>query len=287
MGMSCTERTFTFSCSGEALLAILAEPEASGQTGVLIVVGGPQYRVGSHRQFVLLSRALADAGFPVLRFDSRGMGDSTGVFGGFEQIDEDIAAAIDVFFENCPQVERIVVWGLCDAASASLLYWDATHDERVCGLVLLNPWVRSEATLAKTHIKHYYGQRLLQADFWRKMLTGKLGFSSSLKGFISSVLNARQQGKKVVDGKKLPFQEKMARGLERFSGPALFVLSGNDFTAKEFLGALKTEPLWNAIQQRSHVEMVHVDDADHTFSSAVWRNAVATSVTDWLRRRFN
>jgi alpha/beta superfamily hydrolase len=45
---------------------------------VLVIVGGPQYRAGSHRQFTLLARSLAEQGFAVLRFDYRGMGDSTG-----------------------------------------------------------------------------------------------------------------------------------------------------------------------------------------------------------------
>jgi len=51
---------------------------AAADTGVLIVVGGPQYRVGSHRQFVMLARFLADHGVPCMRFDYRGMGDVSG-----------------------------------------------------------------------------------------------------------------------------------------------------------------------------------------------------------------
>ena len=39
---------------------------------MVIVVGGPQYRAGSHRQFTLLARHIAAAGYPVLRFDARG-----------------------------------------------------------------------------------------------------------------------------------------------------------------------------------------------------------------------
>ena len=61
--MNYTEQTTAFACAGETLLGILAEPQTPAHTGVVVVVGGPQYRVGSHRQFVLLSRALAAAGF--------------------------------------------------------------------------------------------------------------------------------------------------------------------------------------------------------------------------------
>ena len=62
-----------------------------------------------------------------MRFDFRGMGDSTGELRDFEEVNEDIGAAINAFQAHCPQLERIVLWGLCDAASASLLYWDSTR----------------------------------------------------------------------------------------------------------------------------------------------------------------
>ena len=72
--MNYTEETTVFACAGDTLMGILAKPETPADTGVIVIVGGPQYRVGSHRQFVLLSRALAAAGYAVLRFDYRGMG---------------------------------------------------------------------------------------------------------------------------------------------------------------------------------------------------------------------
>ena len=63
------ERPVQFSCGTDRLLGILHPGAPDSERGVLVVVGGPQYRVGSHRQFVLLARALAAAGIPVLRFD--------------------------------------------------------------------------------------------------------------------------------------------------------------------------------------------------------------------------
>ena len=63
------EEAFFFDCDGDALLGVLARPAEPSAVGVVIVVGGPQYRVGSHRHFVLLARRLATAGHPTLRFD--------------------------------------------------------------------------------------------------------------------------------------------------------------------------------------------------------------------------
>ncbi len=142
--MSIVQRhALAFSCEGERLYGVLDLPARAHKRGVLVVVGGPQYRAGSHRQFTLLARTLADQGIAAMRFDYRGMGDSEGEPRSFESIDADLRAAIDTFFREAPGLEEVVLWGLCDAASAALLY--AATDARVAGLVLLNPWVRTES----------------------------------------------------------------------------------------------------------------------------------------------
>jgi len=90
-------RPVEFSCEGDLLSGILHSGAADARTGVVIVVGGPQTRIGSHRQFLLLANALAAAGHPCLRFDYRGMGDSEGEPRDFEAVDADIRAAVDAF----------------------------------------------------------------------------------------------------------------------------------------------------------------------------------------------
>lgn len=282
--MNFVEQAFIFPCAGEKLLGIVALPESPSATGVLLMVGGPQYRVGSHRQFLLLSRALAEAGYTVMRFDYRGMGDSTGGFRDFDAVNDDVAAAIDVFQAKCPLIKQVVLWGLCDAASANLLYWDATQDERVGGMVLLNPWARSEATLAKTHIKHYYGQRLLQTEFWTKLLTGKLGIWRALRDFTTSLIYTRHF---VAGNEELlasPFRQRMMRAFESFPGPLLLILSGNDYTAKEFLQACQdSEPAQRALRGK-HLTRFDLAMADHTFSSREWRQSVEAETLIWLQK---
>ena len=71
--MNFEERALSLRCNDSWMYGILSLPEQAASRGVLIVVGGPQYRVGSHRQFTLLARHLASLRIPVLRFDCRGM----------------------------------------------------------------------------------------------------------------------------------------------------------------------------------------------------------------------
>lgn len=279
--MNFAEETVRFDCENETLFGILArpeQPEKLSDLGIVIVVGGPQTRVGSHRQFVLLARALAAAGYPVLRFDVRGMGDSTGAQRSFEAVSPDIGAAIDILQAACPNVRRIVLWGLCDAASAALLYCDETRDLRIAGLCLLNPWVRSEATLAKTQVKHYYGQRLLQMEFWVKLLSGRLNIIRSVAELLRKLGQATAKTEP-----HLGFQERMARGWKNFTGPILLILSGNDYTAKEFLEYGASANSWHGLLEQVGVTRFDLPNADHTFSSQEWRDTVAETCLKWLK----
>ena len=160
------------------MVGILSLPEAPGPRGVLVVTGGPQYRVGSHRQFTLLAAALAARGLPVLRFDLRGMGDSEGSARDYRAAGPDIAGALAQFFAAVPSLREVVLWGLCDGATAAACH--APRDARVQALVLLNPWVRSEAGLARATLRHYYLPRLLQASFWRKLARGGVRLGASV-----------------------------------------------------------------------------------------------------------
>jgi exosortase A-associated hydrolase 1 len=172
------ERALVFDCHGDALLGVLHTPVAAQGIGVVVVVGGPQYRVGSHRQFVHLARALCRAGYAVLRFDVRGMGDSQGSQRPFDRLRDDIAAAIDTLLAHASSVRRVVLWGLCDGASAAWLYLQASGDPRVVGICAANPWVRSSEGLARTHVKHYYAQRVLSRSFWSKLIRGGIGWQA-------------------------------------------------------------------------------------------------------------
>lgn len=287
--MNFTESALVFSAAGEPLLGIVAHPDVPADCGVLILVGGPQYRIGSHRQFLLLARSLAAEGYPSLRFDYRGMGDSGGAMRDFEAVSDDVGAAIDAFQQASPTIRRVVLWGLCDAASAALLYVQARRDARISGLALLNPWVRSEASLAQTHIKHYYGQRLMERAFWLKLLSGKLDLLKSLRGFLNS---ARQARPAVAGAAANPardpalssrsFQDRMAEGLRQFPGAVLLILSGDDYTAKEFLAYVGSNAAWSGLIAAQRISRVDVPGADHTFSTSVHRARVESETLEWL-----
>jgi len=141
-----------------SLIGLLHAPPDPRDCGILILVGGPQYRAGSHRQYVSLARAWSARGIPVLRFDHAGAGDSDGLPEQDGPQGADIRSVLDIFFEQVPQMDRVILFGLCDAATAAADY--APLDDRVAGVILVNPWVRSEAGLARAYLKEYYLSRM-------------------------------------------------------------------------------------------------------------------------------
>jgi len=283
--MNYEEQAITFDCHGASLYGIASVPQQGGARGVLIVVGGPQYRVGSHRQFALLARSLAAQGIPAMRFDYRGMGDSVGEPRTFEEVELDLRAAIDHFIATVPGMREVVIWGLCDAASAALFY--GAEDERVCGLVLLNPWVRTSGGHAKATLKHYYLDRLLQPALWRKIVSGRFNYGGALRSFVG-VAGAAAKPAATNSGvghatADVPLPERMLAGLANFKGKVLLILSGRDLTAREFSDLANASAKWRRLLGARQVTRHALDEADHTFSRRVWRDQVATWTGDWIK----
>lgn len=297
------QRATSFACGDAWLYGILslpkppiAAPAAPTVTrGVMVVVGGPQYRVGSHRQFALLARALAERGIPVMRFDYRGMGDSEGAPRSFEEVDDDLRAAVDAFLRDVPALKDVVIWGLCDGASAGLFY--AHKDPRISGLVLLNPWVRTEEGMAKAYLKHYYLSRLLSPDLWRKVFTGGFRVGAALASFASLVgaatrspavdaaaasAPASSAGTVATTVMSASLPDRMLAGAERFKGRLLVILSGNDLTAQEFSDVVGASPRWRKRLQAPGVRQHSLAGANHTFSQREWRDQVAGWTADWV-----
>lgn len=274
-----------FGEAGRSMAAIAHLPEPRRATcGVVIVVGGPQYRVGSHRQFVLLARELAAQGIPVLRFDLPGMGDSSGDPVGFERADSAIRAAVDCLMAVAPGIDQVCLWGLCDGASAALMY--APSDARVSALVLANPWVRSESGLAQSYLDAYYGRRLRSAAFWRKIVRDPAIAFKAAVGLVANLRRASGRKTESTQGSDdRSFLGRMLRGGEHFRGRMLVLLSGRDLVATEFELALGRWQRWASAFSGPRVRIEKHPEANHTFSRREWRDWVAVRTAEFIVAR--
>ena len=211
-------RLLTLTCEDAELGATL--DASGGAVGLLMVTGGSQTRIGSHRMYERLATALAQRGISCLRFDRRGVGDSGGEDPGFRGSGPDIAAAAALLRAQCPRLERLYGFGLCDGATALALFGDAAGLD---GLILVNPWlVETEAgTPPPAAIRRHYRRRLLSWEGWRKIVSGAVDYRKLLDG-VTKIARRRETA---------PLAREVAGALARHRLPARLILATGDATA--------------------------------------------------------
>lgn len=146
------EVTFRNEQAGIALAGTWTVPEGvSEYDAVILVTGsGAQNRdeaLMGHKPFLVLADALTRAGYAVLRYDDRGVGDSEGLFSGAttEDFSYDAQAALS-YVRSLPGVRRVGVLGHSEGASIAFLV--AARDAS-CDFVIsfAGPGIRGDEVL--------------------------------------------------------------------------------------------------------------------------------------------
>lgn len=284
-----SEEPIVFPCDGENLIGVVHHGEVTASVGMLcIVAGGPQYRGGCGRQLVELARAVAGDGFPVMRFDHRGLGDGGGEFLGFEHLGADLEAAIQQFMHSVPSLDRIVLWGGCDAASAALMNTQA--HPAIVSVVAANPWVSTTETAARVRQKHYL-KRLGEWSFWKKAFSFQYDPLEYIGKFVKRRRSAGSSSESSDKGQKSSavsqenYVNRMLAGFESFSGSVLLLMSGRSLISREFDELVAARPRWAAVCDRDSVERIEVAEADQTFSTREAKNAMIMAGRNWLRKQ--
>lgn len=232
-------RIVQFGCEESSLVGTV--DEASGGVGILIVSGGNEVRSGAHRGMAMLAQRLADAGTPVFRFDRRGVGDSEGENAGWSTSAPDIAAALAAFRREQPQIERVIGFGNCDAATALLLLPHGCD-----AMILANPWLGDEhAPPPPAALRRHYWRRVRSPAAWRALLGGTL--LRRLNGLSSVFLKTREE----------PLTLAVSAALR--SRPATILLATGDRTAQVFAGNVRPP---------AQVAVAQLDTASHSFAGA-------------------
>jgi exosortase A-associated hydrolase 1 len=237
-----TRRHFIFLCEGDKLAATLDTGKRN--VGLLMVSGGNETRAGAFSGMAELAARIASAGYPVFRFDRRGVGDSEGENRGFQHSEADIHAALEAFQTEAPHLKRIYAFGNCDGASALVLAALADID----GLILANPWVieDGDAPPPPTAIRARYMEKLRSPRELLRLLSGQVSFTKLARGLRQAIQPAPSPG-----SLGQLFRERLARATR----PVRILLAERDRTAQIFLAG------WDKNDPR----IVHCSGASHAF----------------------
>ncbi|WP_310533008.1 hydrolase 1, exosortase A system-associated [Novosphingobium sp.] len=237
-------RHIAFDCEGAQLIGTL--DEGGEPTALLIVTGGNEVRAGAWNGQAQFAARIASAGFPVFRFDRRGVGDSEGVNTGFSDSVADISAAIAALHAAAPQVTRVVGMGNCDGATALVLAKDARCD----ALVLSNPWTiegdegDEPAPAPPAAVRAHYLRRLRDPRAILRLLRGSVKIGQLIDSLKSALQPAPPPS---------TLAQTFARELKAYAGPVSILLAGRDRTAQVFEASWdKSDPRVRRCAEATH-----------------------------------
>lgn len=249
-----------FHCEGTSLTGALDAADRS--TGLLIVSGGNEIASGAHAGMAQLASEIAAHGFPVFRFDRRGIGDSAGENRGYAASAADMAAAARAFRAAAPALQRMVMFGNCDAATALGLF----HRELGAdALVLANPWLfNTETDLPPpAAIRTRYLRKLRAPREWGRLLRGDVDIGKLFKG-----LSAMSAPSKEIDVAK-----QLSEALASTSLPVHVILARHDATALAFSARWHSRE-FAAVRSTPRITLAEIDTRSHSFASSADADAL-------------
>ena len=295
-----TQETVSFSCEGYQLRGSLHRPSGSapGDTAIVILNQGPLDRSGAHRLSVKCARRWAAQGFPVLRFDARGVGDSEGDWA----IPED-GAPINLLYKNiedgawtldtraavdhvckATSARNVVLAGVCGGA-VSALHAAATHPA-VVGVIMVGmpvrPWgdigIDSIVASKVEQEAKGYVKKLGKWHAWRRFFTGESDYRV-LWGISSRYVRSRVFGESDDQLKSLNTSMlKSFRNVQEAGKRMLFVFPENDYLWIEFRDLFLPR-----FEDRPPFDLRTIPDANHTFTEVAWQEQLFSILENWLQ----
>jgi pimeloyl-ACP methyl ester carboxylesterase len=250
---------------------------AAARIGFVIVNAGVIHRIGPHRWHVKLARHMAGLGFPSIRFDPAGLGDSRvprDAASFKEQAVRDARAAMD-HLADVAGVKQFIIGGICSGAETG--FNTALADPRVVGLWMLDGFA---FPTGRTRWMRYMlkansmALREIVARGWRKLASRKKGPTSAVESNSPAVA-----GEKVGD---TPPADRFAQSLQAItdSGVAVYFLySGSIIHLFNY-----STQLHDRFAGHRFLAAVRVDfrpDIDHTVTALACQREVTRLVAAW------
>lgn len=270
-------RMIDFDCEGARLVATLYE--GANTTGLLIVSGGNEIRSGAHAGQAAMAAHFAALGYPVFRYDRRGIGESEGDNGGFENSAVDITAAVSAFRHELPDMQQLVAFGNCDAATALALFHEGVA---IDALILANPWVienaQAETSTPPTSaaVRTRYWNRLKNPHSLVDLLTGKINLRKLAGGLVRAAQSDTPTG----------LAGRLASALANSPLTTTLLIADRDTTAMAFM------PAWQStgyadVRTRQDILLHRCSTASHSFADTQAKAWLLSHIESVLSRRQN
>lgn len=279
------ERALQFG-DAATLVGVLTEPDPDlpgERPAVLLLNAGILHRVGPSRMNVRIARALARDGFPSLRFDFSGIGDSPSRPDRlpFEESSvKEIRAAMDHMQEE-RNVDRFVLLGLCSGADAA--FHGAAADDRVVGIVPID----GHAYRTWRYYVHRYLPRLLRAESWKNLLTGKTYIGPWIRRLLGrgpsdDDTDARPDEEVRVFQRPQPPREEAEermRSLVERGVRMLHVFSGG--MAENYNYQSQFRDMYRRVDFEGLARVAYFEEADHTFTDLRQLGRLVRTIAAW------
>jgi pimeloyl-ACP methyl ester carboxylesterase len=270
----------------DSLVGILTLPTApsvaSDVPTVVILNAGIIHRVGPNRLHVTLARVLASRGFPVLRFDLSGVGDSGNRVDTLSPIEAalaDIREALDDL-EAAGRTRRgVVLVGLCSGAAHALL--SAEVDQRVVGLIPIDLYIPRTAGY---YLRHY-GSRVVKLQAWLNFVCGrhpvwralKRRFAPPARGDEGTEADTPPLSRRRIQAiLERAFRAALERGV-RLLGVFTAGMEKQHNYREQLLDAFPRVPFGRLLR------LEYFSNADHTFSAEAERTRLIRLVEFWTQ----
>jgi pimeloyl-ACP methyl ester carboxylesterase len=275
--------------ASRSLVGVYTEPgeKLDDAPGVLILNAGITHRSGPFRLHVEVARRLAASGYPCLRIDLAGIGDSPLRAEDIPEQDgtlSDAQAAMD-YLASQAGCRRFVLFGLCSGADDSHLI--ALRDKRVAGIVALDGFAYSSAV----HLAMRQAGRLARhpRHVYEKALA-KLRSSRAGQALLGPLPGPRPETKREERfqsfQRDFPPQEQVAGEIEGLFARglvALYVYSGG-YKLYNYTGQFFDN--FPTVRHDPRVEVEYFRNSDHTYILLADRQRLIDRVEAWLNSRF-
>lgn len=251
-------------CFGNGQVGVLCLPESpASDCGLILLNAGLVQHAGPFRIHALLSRRLAQAGFPTLRFDKPGIGDSVDAASmDAARRRPDLAAAF-ALLESRAGVDRFVVGGICSGADEAFRLAEA--DPRPAGLLLID------------------GLAYRTPGFWIRHLVPRLLDWRRVRQTLQRSRKGRPAMAVFRDFPDRAESARRMRALAKANVKCLFVFTGGAYPYFNH-GAQLRRALGKAAMERSTLN--YWPDSDHTFYLQEHRERLLAAIEAWMSSEF-